>query len=65
MKTYKIQSATGEKFTIYAALLQRCEETGQILLYSKNDPSYHNIVAVIPASALVFLASFEQPSLPF
>lgn len=56
MKTYKIQLATGEKYTILAALLQRCEETGQILLYGKNDPSYHNIVAVIPSSAFVYLA---------
>ena len=58
MKLYSIY-LPHEEHAIYfeGEMLQHNETTGQSLIYSKNDPTYTNLVAVIPARALITIES--------
>ena len=56
-KTYQITSQTGEHFFIKGKLLTQCEMTGQVFIYSENDPTWKNIVAVVPKESMVLLIS--------
>jgi len=56
MKTFEIISGTGETYiNVEGEIITVNENTGQSIIFSKNDPTYTNIVAVIPATMIVII----------
>lgn len=56
----EVNTLDGKTFVITGAMMVVNDETGQTIVYGKNDPTYKNIVAVIPASAVVIVVSREN-----
>lgn len=55
MKKFKIILHNGDTYEVKGMLVIPNDETGQSVIYSKNDPSNLNIAAVVPADALIIV----------
>jgi uncharacterized membrane protein len=53
MKNYEITLESGKQTIVLGAILTQCEATGQSFIYSEKDITWHNLIAVVPATALV------------
>jgi uncharacterized membrane protein len=53
MKNYEITLESGKQTIVLGAILTQCEATGQSFIYSEKDIAWHNLIAVVPATALV------------
>jgi hypothetical protein len=55
MKNFKIILHNGDTYEVNGILVIPNEGTNQSVIYSKNDPTIQNIVAVVPANALIIV----------
>jgi hypothetical protein len=55
MRNFKIILHNGDTYEVKGMLLIPNDENGQSVIYSKIDPLKLNIVAVVPADALVIV----------
>lgn len=55
MKKFEIILHTGDVYEVKGMLVCPSDENGQSVIYSKNDPHNSNIVAVVPADALIIV----------
>ena len=54
MKQFRIYLESGDFYTIEGKCMIHCKETGQVFIHNQNIFSIASLVAVIPATALVY-----------